>query len=174
MSRQQSPTLRWGIGLGIVGLLMLVGCASGPTVRTSADNPVRVVRVTDGDTFIARIGDRDVRVRVVGIDTPEVAQSDAPAECYGPEATQRTRQLLDGKTVTLERDSLQSDRDVYGRLLRHVRLNDQRLLGEALIVEGFARVYTGGPGHDRLAAYRMAERQARADGVGMWGACRAR
>lgn len=74
--------------------------------------------------------------------------------------------------MALERDALQGDRDIYGRLLRHVRLPDGRLLGEALIAEGFAVVYRDRRGHDRLAEYRAAEQQAQKERAGMWGVCR--
>src|SRR4051794_41826509 len=56
----------------------------------------RVVRVVDGDTLLAEPagGSGAVRVRVIGIDTPETVKPDTPVRCYGPQAGAFTKHLL--------------------------------------------------------------------------------
>lgn len=133
-----------------------------------------VIGVADGDTITVEIdGDRE-RVRYVGVDAPEVANADSgmPAECGADEATDANRALVDGEELALERD--RSDRDRFGRLLRHPwRQVDGgwTLVTEALVADGWveARSYSPDTRHDgRLDG---AERAARAADRGQWGAC---
>ncbi len=95
-------------------------------------NVARVVRVIDGDTFEIDGGER---VRLIGIDTPESVKPDAPAECFGKEASEYLKSLVEGKEVRLERD--RTDRDRYARLLRYAYLGDI-FINEQLVREGYA------------------------------------
>lgn len=80
---------------------------------------VTVRRVIDGDTIEVEFEDGAVaRVRLIGVDTPETVDPRRPVQCFGAEASARTRELLDGQRVWLERDVSQTDR--FGRLLRYV------------------------------------------------------
>jgi micrococcal nuclease len=67
---------------------------SEPSSRKKA----MVVRVANGDTIELKNGER---VRYLGIDVPETVHPDKPVECYGPEATERNKQLVEGTTVDL-------------------------------------------------------------------------
>lgn len=131
----------------------------------------------DGDTIevVFPPDDRQVDVRLVGIDAPESVRPNSPVECYGPESSARLAELLPpGTPVYLERDV--SDTDRFGRLLRHVWVVDDAtgeafLISEILVREGFVDARTYQPDaryEDRLAA---AERAAQDDGAGLWGAC---
>ena len=71
------------------------------TSGTRAFEEALVVRVVDGDTVELENGDR---VRYLGIDTPETVHPDKPVECYGPEASERNKELVEGKTVSLLQD----------------------------------------------------------------------
>src|SRR3954452_16023985 len=71
----------------------------------------KVTRVVDGDTLIVRVGRRNERVRLIGVDTPEVGA------CYATEATVLARKLSLTRLVRLDGDGTQSRRDRYGRLL---------------------------------------------------------
>jgi micrococcal nuclease len=75
----------------------------------------KVTRVVDGDTLVARIGRRSERVRLVGINSPEVGR-------YASQATAMARKLALNRRVTLQGDRTQSRRDRFGRLLGDVRL----------------------------------------------------
>lgn len=88
-----------------------------------------VVNVIDGDTIDVLLNGQEVRVRYVGINTPERDEA-----CYG-DATQANRDLVDGKTVTLVTDT--SDTDRFGRLLRYIYA-DGVFVNEALVRDGYA------------------------------------
>lgn len=72
-----------------------------------------VVNVTDGDTFEIATGEQ---VRLICVDTPERNQTGYT------KAKNFLSDLILGEQVRLEQDT--SDKDVYGRLLRYVYLND--------------------------------------------------
>jgi micrococcal nuclease len=127
-----------------------------------------VARVVDGDTIEVEMGGRRHTVRYIGIDTPEVGDPRRPVMCYGEEASRRNRQLVEGKTILLEKDVSETDR--YGRLLRYVWA-DGVFVNAALVREGYARVYTVPPDVRYAELFRRLEREAREQGRGLWGAC---
>jgi micrococcal nuclease len=133
-----------------------------------------VVHVSDGDTVVVSIDGREERVRYVGLDAPEIAHPEdgTPAECWGDEARAANAELVDGETVALERDV--SDRDRFGRLLRHVWVSDAgtwTLVGERLIRDGNAEARTYPPDTTRDAPFDDAELAARDASLGLWGSC---
>ncbi len=111
--------LQWR-GLWLVLLLVLL---STPVASQSDSAVGQVVRVIDGDTIqvCCVFGDR-VKVRYIGVDTPETHHPMKGIERYGKEASEANRKLVDGKTVRLEFDVQQLDR--YGRTLAYVYLED--------------------------------------------------
>ena len=133
--------------------------------------PATVDAVVDGDTIDVHIGDRDERVRLIGIDTPETHVTDGPPECFGPEASAFTASLLPvGSEVRLERDIV--GRDDYGRLLAYVYLlDDGSLVNETLVRQGYARPLTIAPNDALAARFVAATVAAEADGLGLWAAC---
>ncbi|WP_392543791.1 thermonuclease family protein [Oryzobacter telluris] len=131
---------------------------------------VPVVGVVDGDTIKVRVNGETERVRVIGIDTPELAQR----ECYAQQASSRMQSLVQSTKVRLVRDRTQDDRDRYGRLLRHVQLADGRQVAEVLIAGGFGEEYTYDRAYAGQADYRAAQAAARRAGKGIWSSgCRA-
>ncbi|HXG40597.1 MAG TPA: thermonuclease family protein [Candidatus Limnocylindrales bacterium] len=124
----------------------------------------------DGDTIEVALDGATARVRYIGIDTPEVS---GRLEPLGPEATEANRRLVDGRTVVLERDVSETDR--YGRLLRYVWLREADgsrwlLVNLALTAAGYALVSTVPPDVKYADLLLAAQREARARGVGLWGA----
>src|SRR6478672_10723775 len=75
--------------------------AAGPTGPTTV---AAVDRVVDGDTIVVRIGRDSERVRYIGMDTPETVRPGTPVQWMGPEASAANKRLVDGQTVTLEKD----------------------------------------------------------------------
>jgi micrococcal nuclease len=139
----------------------------------------RVVRVVDGDTVEARIGDAVADVRLIGVDTPETVKPGTPVQCFGERASHFTKRRLTGRRVRLvfgvER------RDVYGRLLAYVYVGGPsswtearrgwRLFNAILMRRGLARSLTIPP-NDRFAPrFRHLELAAARIGRGLWGAC---
>jgi micrococcal nuclease len=160
---------------GAVTLLavLLAACSSGsgaPAASGPAGTAV-VVRPVDGDTVVVAIGGREEPVRLIGIDTPESVAPDRPVECFGPEAKQRTGELLpEGTVVRLERDV--EARDRYERLLAYViREEDDRLVNLLLVEEGYAEAIAYPPNLAHQDELEQAEGAARAAGTGLWSAC---
>jgi len=131
----------------------------------------RVIRIVDGDTILVRLDGRRERVRYIGIDTPEDVKPGAPVECYGPAAAKENDRLVRGRTVRLTTDVERRDR--YGRLLAYVRREpDGVFVNEVLVRDGFATALEVPPNTRYAGEFRRLEREARARGRGLWGACR--
>lgn len=134
------------------------------TPEVASSTLYQVVGVVDGDTLRVRVGSTTERVRVIGIDTPELKGS----ECYAQQAASRMQSLVQSKSVALETDPTQDDRDRYDRLLRHVKLADGRLVAGLLIEGGYGEEYTYDVAYryrDQYVAYEKAARGAR---KGIW------
>ena len=132
--------------------------------------PATVIRVVDGDTLHARVDGKDEKIRVIGMDSPEVAKPDTPVECFAREASRAAERLLKkGDRITIQHDPTQDERDRFGRLLAHVFLADGSLFAETMIRQGLAihYVYDGVPSiyADRLEA---AQDAAKAEHAGLW------
>lgn len=153
------------------------GCSCAPA-PSRAPLPARVKRVVDGDTFVALVAGREERVRVLGIDTPELHDSDklrrdarrsrrdaAAIQALGRAAAAHAKLLLEGVVVTLELTD--TTRDKYGRVLAFVRLPDGRDFGEVMLADGYARLFHA-VDHPRKETYRLVERNARLGRRGLW------
>jgi micrococcal nuclease len=157
------------VGL-VAALVTLVGCRS--TGPPSGDRPGDAVveRVVDGDTIDVDIDGHEERVRLIGIDTPETKDEDAPVQCYGPEASALTELLLPpGTAVRLERDV--EARDDYGRLLAYVHRADGLFVNLELARQGAATVLSIRPNTAYAEVIARAVDEARRAGRGLWGAC---
>ena len=127
--------------------------------------PAQVVDVVDGDTIKVSIGGNIYTVRYIGIDCPETHHPQRGLEWLGPEAAEQNRHLVEGKTVSLEKDI--SETDKYGRLLRYVWLGDLMVNAE-LVRLGFAQVATYPPDVKYQELFLRLEQEARAAGRGLW------
>ena len=129
-----------------------------------------VVSVADGDTVTVSIDGVRERVRLIGIDAPELG---SPGECFGREAADRAAALLTGTSVQLIADDTQDDRDRYGRLLRYVVLADGTMVNGTLVRDGDAREYTYDEPYHYQQQFRGLEDEAQSAGAGIWSAaCR--
>ena len=156
----------------VVAALLALGW-SGRAVRAQVPEgatAATVIRVIDGDTVRVRFDDgAEATVRYLGIATPETVIENRPAACYGPEATERNRQLVGDAVVYLEPD--RSEADGSGRLLRYVYLEDGTFVNETLVLEGYARAAPSLPDVREAARIRAAEQVAQAQRAGLWRAC---
>lgn len=158
--------------------LVLAGCGTRPPATVAIPGtggrgqPMTVVHVVDGDTVDLRLADEGTeRARLLGIDTPETVKPDTPVECYGPEASARTKTLLPaGAAVLVQRDA--EARDRYGRLLVYLwRRRDGLFVNRALVADGFARTLSIAPNTVHQSDLSAASAAARAAGTGLWGIC---
>lgn len=124
-----------------------------------------IQRVTDGDTVVLRDG---TRVRLIGVDTPEVFFG---VECHGPEASAFTERHLEGDRVGLEFDLDRKDR--FNRTLAYIHDKDfpGRTFNWVLVRRGFGTAKHYAPNFKYRAMLDEAQRKAAAENRGLWGAC---
>lgn len=168
-----------GIGAGSVAVLvililvLLLGGRSGSSGGGDSEPPggsaeADVDRVVDGDTIEVDLDGHEEDVRYIGIDTPESVKPDSPVECFGPEASERNHELVDGRRVRLVFD--RERRDVYGRLLAYVYVGDE-LINAELLRGGYAQTLEIEPNTSHAEQFREIESDAAAAERGLWGAC---
>jgi micrococcal nuclease len=129
-----------------------------------------VVKVVDGDTVDINVPDANyphTRIRLWGVDTPETQKSPGGEMYFGKEASEFTRQLTLGKTVTVYLDQGNRTRGKYGRLLAYVQLSDGQYLNELLLTEGYAYADLRFD-HSFYNKYKQLESSARSLKKGLW------
>lgn len=127
----------------------------------------KVVRVIDGDTFEVFKEGKVQKVRMIGIDTPESVDPRTEIECFGIEASEKLKELIDGKIVRLEEDQTQDSKDRYGRLLRYVFLQEENI-NKKMLLEGYAFEYTYQKKYNYYDEFKEAEINAREKNIGLW------
>ncbi len=132
-----------------------------------------VVSVTDGDTFKVSINGTTETIRLIGVDTPETVHPTEPVECFGREASNKTKAALTGAFVSFEQDPTQGERDKYGRLLVYTYLSDGTNFNKLLIEEGYAYEYTYNAPYKYQEEFKSAQREAELNKRGLWadGVC---
>ena len=148
--------------------LLLVAMAAGAVI-TLFVRPAegQVTRVIDGDTIDVFHAGQEVRVRLLGIDTPEINHPERGEEPFGREASTFTRSKLLGKQIFLRVDPVADDHDIYGRLLRYVELEDGTDFSAELVRGGYARAMRSFS-CSRKDLYIALEREAQRERRGMW------
>lgn len=131
-------------------------------------NLYQVTRVVDGDTVKVDINGKEETIRLIGVDTPETVSPSKPIECYGPEASNKTKTTLEGKRIKLIADDSQGDKDKYDRLLRYIFLEDGTNFNELLISEGYAHEYTYSKAYKYQSEFKSAEQNAIQSKKGLW------
>lgn len=133
-----------------------------------------VLDVVDGDTIQVDINGQKKKLRYIGINTPETVDPRKSVECYGKEASNENKRLVEGKKVYLEKDI--SETDKYGRLLRYVYLplDDGSVLfvNDYLVRQGFAAASTFPPDIRYSDQFNLAQKQAHDNNRGLWATCK--
>ncbi|WP_176472522.1 thermonuclease family protein [Brevibacterium casei] len=133
--------------------------AGGGPDSVGDPRPAVVQYVVDGDTIDVDVDGQEQRVRLLGIDTPEIATVDRPGEPCGDEARQLMQELIVAGDVTLRSDDAQPAEDKYGRTLAYVEA-DGKDLGAELLAAGLAEVYQAAPDIARFAEYEQIRENA--------------
>ncbi len=129
-----------------------------------------VQKVMDGDTFVVKIEKQFVTVRMLGIDTPETVDPRKPVQCFGKEASKKTKEILLKHSVTLQTDPTQGLTDKYNRLLAYIFVDDL-FLNEYLLKNGFAREYTYEKPYQKQVEFKDIAKQAQQAKLGLWSSC---
>lgn len=136
------------------------------TLQSSNDSVyVKVVRVIDGDTVEIEGGER---VRYLGVGSPESVDPQKPVQCFGHEAKQKNKELVEGKVVRLERGT--KERDRFCRILAYVWV-ENNMVNIDLIKQGYARKYLLPRDSPYKQKFIDAELEAESEKRGMWRFC---
>jgi micrococcal nuclease len=129
-----------------------------------------VIRVIDGDTIVVSPNEK---VRLIGVDTPETVHPNKAVQCFGKDAKEFTRGMVERRSIRLvldESNAVRNHKDRYGRTLAYVYFDDGTMLNAELIRRGYAHAYTRFP-FRHIVEFREMERVARSQVVGLWASC---
>jgi len=144
-----------------VALLLLLPLAHAATPRNLV---AKVERVSDGDTVTAITSNQTkLRIRLVGIDAPEVPHGEKPGQPFGEEAREYLTRLIGGRTIRVETYGPHG----FNHTLAMVFLGTINANVE-MVQQGLAEVYRGTPCKAYCRDLRVAELRAKQDRIGMW------
>ena len=145
---------------------------SYPVEDFTADTTYKVIRVIDGDTVKIDYRGKATNVRLIGVDTPETVHPSKPVEAYGKEASNFTKNLLQGESVYLRYDVERTD--TFGRLLAYLyRAPDGLFVNLEIVRQGYGHAYTQFP-FKHMELFRYYGNRARTTGKGLYGVPQAR
>ena len=137
--------------------------------EAALNGPYSVVYVIDGDTVIVDMGGTEVKIRLIGMNTPESCHPDESKNCEeGRIASNFTANLLNGQEIWLEYDAETTDQ--YGRTLAYVYLRGDggEMVNKILVKEGMASAMTIPPNVKYSDDFVSLERYARENKIGLW------
>ena len=148
-----------------------------PFGKSSTYDDILVKRAVDGDTLVLENGER---VRLIGIDTPEMHESGKlykdskrtgmdirTIQALGKRSYEFVRPLLENQRVRLEFDVVK--RDKYGRLLAYVFLKDGTFANAEIVKQGYASLMTYPPNVKYVDLFKQLYKEARENKRGLWG-----
>lgn len=167
----------------LLSFLALILAAAGhlygwqiPFGRDYDYSNILVTRAVDGDTLLL---ENNERVRLIGIDTPEMhessklerdaqrsGQDEAAIKQLGRQSYEFTRKLVEGKRVRLEFDAERFDK--YKRLLAYVYLEDGTFVNAEIVKQGYASLLTIPPDVKYAELFKKLYREARENKRGLW------
>jgi len=163
-TKEQGAIVRCARLLAWIVLAVTLGVNTTASAASPRTLVASVERVSDGDSVTA-LSDNNtkLRIRLLGIDAPEVAHGKKPGQPFGEEARDYLDHLIGGKTVRV---------DAYGRDQHHrvlaVLWDEQLNVNLLLVAMGYAEIYRSAPCQVWCRELEQTEAQARRDRVGMW------
>ena len=151
----------------LAGLVLAIPAQAYPTMPQRVQGPFTVTKVVDGDTIWVD-NDGRMKIRIIGLDTPETVDPRNPVQCFGLEASARAKTILGGQSVYLETDSSQDSVDRFGRTLAYVWTASGRLINLDIIADGYAFEYTYDLPYRYQQDFKAAQNDARAQERGLW------
>lgn len=136
--------------------------------------PVSVVRVVDGDTYYVNMDGQEVKVRLIGVDTPESVAPQSYTDATGKENTEVGEYISEiMKDVIKEGDTLLLEFDVdmydkYDRVLAYAYFEDGEMVQDFLLSNGLAQTMTITPNVKYSDHFANVQRVAVENGIGIW------
>lgn len=127
---------------------ILLRNSPGRGFRPKTTIEAKVTKVLSGDTIEVEIAGETVIVGYLGVDAPDIDNAVFGTQPFGEEAFNRNKELVEGKTVQLERDFIEQSKD--GQMLRYVYVDDL-MVNVLLLHEGLAKT------HDYARGLKYAE-----------------
>jgi endonuclease YncB( thermonuclease family) len=146
-----------GTGSGNTGSTTGTGSGNNTGGNPTGGETGQVTNVIDGDTIDVMLNGEVVRVRYVGVNTPERDEV-----CYS-DAVSANRRMVEGQTVTLVRDTSETDR--YGRLLRYIYVGGT-FVNQVLVEQGYAEAVLYDPDDQYFNTFSQLEQTAARAGLG--------
>jgi micrococcal nuclease len=146
-----------------------VSSKSKTNIKNQKAEESKINRVIDGDTAVLRDGRT---IRFLNVDTPETKKPDTPIMCFGKEASEFTKALIEGQDVTLVSDK--ENQDKYGRDLRFIFLKGRNIddinqsVNALLVQKGFARTVVYDPNNTYEKEFTGYQFEAQKKGLGVW------
>ncbi len=157
--------------IALLVIIILLGLFTCPPKSSIAPDIYEVVRVVDGDTFIASIDGQNVRVRLIGVDTPESVHPNKAVEHFALEASAFLKNMLTGEQVYFiydQNNSATNHKDRYDRMLAYAyRARDSLFVNAEIIRQGYGHAYSKYP-FSRMEEFIKLERNARHQNLGLW------
>jgi len=157
----------------LIGMVFAIPAQGYPAMPPLVQGPFTVAKVVDGETIWVDNNGESLKIRMIGLDTPETVDPRKPVQCFGLEASAQAKTILADQSVYLETDPSQGTFDKYGRTLAYVWTASGRLYNLDMITDGFAFEYTYDLPYRYQADFKTAEDDARLQSRGLWspGAC---
>lgn len=143
---------------------LALGVSPRPCGPDRVDAEVRVEHVLDGDTVLLSDGHR---LRLIGIDAPELGHGATPAQPMAKRAKALLARLVDS-SATLQLRYDEERVDGYGRLLAHAFVVDDGSVQATILQQGLATQFVMPPNLWNMACYASAETTARLSSNGVW------
>ena len=141
----------------LAGLVLASPAQAYPIMPQGIQGLFTVTKVVDGDTIWVDNNGQRLKIRMIGLDTPETVNPRDPVQCFGLEASARAKTILGGQSVYLETDSSQDSVDRFGRTLAYVWTASGRLFNLDMITDGYAFEYTYDLPYRYQADFKAAE-----------------
>lgn len=125
---------------------------------------LKVIEVNDGDTITVLLEGKRERVRLIGIDAPELQQGP-----WGQRAKRHLQELLTTSQGTAYLEFDIEKRDIYGRFLSYVWTTDRRMINVQMLKDGYAMLFTVPPNIRYVDEFKKAQDEARSKDLGIWG-----
>lgn len=124
------------------------------------------VRVIDGDTI--KTQNKEMNIRLIGIDAPELGKAEEKDECFTQEAKKILEQIIANRKIKLEYDKDKYDR--FGRLLAYVYA-DKQMVNLLMLEMGGAKFFPDQVNDKYQDQLIKAAEKARLEKKGLWQVC---
>jgi len=135
-----------------------------PPDNKGAGKTVLVEKIYDGDTISAFVNGHFEKIRLIGIDAPEMDQRP-----WGKKARECLRSVISAANskISLEYDI--ERRDKYGRILAYIWTQHRQMINEEMMKNGCAVLFTFPPNVRYAERFRAAQKKAQEHKAGIWG-----